>query len=115
VWAGSRKGSGAWGSGRKTRGHGRVHGGERGRFGTGGTHGTERERASERASALMSGVHKSAREGMRARMSLGPTSRPHQAARGREGRESGRETTLTGVGSLDLVGLNCLFLFFWNL
>jgi hypothetical protein len=30
---GSRKGSGAWGRGRKSRGHGRVHGRERGRFG----------------------------------------------------------------------------------
>jgi hypothetical protein len=33
VRAGSRKGSGAWGRGRKSRGRGRVHDGERGRLG----------------------------------------------------------------------------------
>jgi hypothetical protein len=62
----------------------------------GGAHETERKRASERASALTSGAHRSAREGVRARMSLAPTSRPHREARGRERRESGRETALTG-------------------
>jgi hypothetical protein len=45
VRAGSRKGSGAWGRDREMHGHGRVHDGERGRFGgvpTGGAHGTKR-------------------------------------------------------------------------
>jgi hypothetical protein len=62
----------------------------------GGAHGTERERASEWALALMSEAHGSTREGVRVRMSLAPTSQPHRAARGRERRESGRETVLTG-------------------
>jgi hypothetical protein len=54
VWAGSRKGSGAWGCGREMRGRGRIHSGEHRRFGGGG--GTvptrrgpwNRERAGER-------------------------------------------------------------------
>jgi hypothetical protein len=49
---GVQKRLGAWGRGQKTRGRGRVHGRERGRFGgtvlTGGAHGTERD--SERTS-----------------------------------------------------------------
>jgi hypothetical protein len=91
VWTGSRKGSGAWGCGQKTCGRGRVHGGERGRFRgvvpTGGAHRTERERAIEWASVLTSEARGSAREGMCARMSLAPTSRPHWAAREREREE----------------------------
>jgi hypothetical protein len=53
VWAPER-GLCAWGRDRETRGRGRVHGRERGRFGgtvlTGGAHGTERagERTGER-------------------------------------------------------------------
>jgi hypothetical protein len=100
VWAGSRKGLGTWGYGRKTHGRGRVHGGERGRFGgtvpIGGAHRTESEQASERASALTSVARGSAREGMRTWMSLAPTSQPHRAVRGSEGRESDCETALTG-------------------
>jgi hypothetical protein len=100
----SRKGSGAWGHGRKSRGHGHVHVGDRGQFGgtvpTGGPHGLESERASKQASTLTSRAHGSAREGKRARMGLSPTSRPHQAARGREGRESGHEIALPGKDRL---------------
>jgi hypothetical protein len=51
VWVGSRKGSGAWGCSRKTRGRGRVLDGERGRFGGDGSDGRgpqNREEAGER-------------------------------------------------------------------
>jgi hypothetical protein len=51
VWAGFKKGSGAWGHGRKTRGRGRVHSGERERFGGNGSDRRDpwvREGASER-------------------------------------------------------------------
>jgi hypothetical protein len=59
----------------------------------GGAQGTERERTSERASALMSRARGSMREGVSARMSLAPTSRPHRTARGREKRERARDDT----------------------
>jgi hypothetical protein len=51
VWAGSRKGSGAWGYGRKMHGRGLVHDGEHGRFGVDGSYGRgpgNREGADER-------------------------------------------------------------------
>jgi hypothetical protein len=84
-----------WGHGQKLHGHGRIHvgghGNSEGKGPTDGPHRPERERASERASAVTSETHGSAREGKRPQMGLAPTSRPHQATRGREGRESGRE------------------------
>jgi hypothetical protein len=71
-------------------------GGWEGKGPTDGPHGSERERVSERASMLTSGAHGSVRDGKHARMGLAPTIRPHQTARGREGRECGHETTLIG-------------------
>jgi hypothetical protein len=88
VWAGSRKGSGAWGHGRETRCHGRVHGGERMRFGgtvpTGKAHGTERAASEWAVSTDARGLRDRERGG-RARGELAPTARSHRAARGREG------------------------------
>jgi hypothetical protein len=55
-----------------------------------------RERASERAAGLTCGAHGTKRASTRARRELVPTGQPHWVARGREGRESGRGTTLTG-------------------
>jgi hypothetical protein len=52
----------------------------------------------------MSWARGSASEGVRTWMSMAPTSRPHQAARGREERESGREAALTGGDRLSREG-----------
>jgi hypothetical protein len=85
-----KKGSGAWGRGREMCGHGRVHGGEHRRFGgtvpTCGAHITERTSEAR-------GIE---RECARARRKLSPTSRPHRAARGREG-EREREHARDGA------------------
>jgi hypothetical protein len=78
---GSRKGSGAWGRGRKSRGRGRAHGGEHGRFGGEGSDRRAprvKEGASERTGfCAASETHRSAREDKRVRMGLVLTSRPH--------------------------------------
>jgi hypothetical protein len=70
------------------RGRGRVHGGERGRFGGDGSDRRgprNKERASELAAELTSGARGTTREGTRAWRRLALTSRPLRAARGREG------------------------------
>jgi hypothetical protein len=64
----------------------------------------QRERASERAARPMSGARETTREGAHTWRRSAPTSRPHWAARGRERRESGRETALTGGGRLSEKG-----------
>jgi hypothetical protein len=52
VCASSRKGSDTWGRGREMRGHGSVHGRDRGRF-RGGTVLTSRAHGTERAGKRM--------------------------------------------------------------
>jgi hypothetical protein len=61
-----------------------IRGGGGGQFRQGGAHGTERERASERASALTSEARRTERASARARREPAPTGQPHRAARGRE-------------------------------
>jgi hypothetical protein len=58
------------------------------------------ERASERASVLMSGTHGTTREGKRAWMGLAPTSRPHQTGRYRL---SGRAGARAWAGPAGLI------------
>jgi hypothetical protein len=84
---GLQKMLGRVGRGRETRGRGRDHGGEHGRFGgqfrqAGLTE--QREWVSERAAELTSGARGTEREGSRAQRKLVPTSWPHRATRGRE-------------------------------
>jgi hypothetical protein len=96
----SRKGSGMSRRGQKTRGRGRVHGGERRRF---GGDGSDRRHPSvsenERASALMSGAHGTERASTCARREPTPIGRPHRVARGGERGERAR------VGWADRRGL----------
>jgi hypothetical protein len=63
-------------------------------------HGSERERASERVSALTSGDHRTERASVHARTEPTPTGPPHREARGERGERGRALDELTGGGHL---------------